>query len=235
MDIQMPVLDGLSATRIIRRLEQGEGVAEIEQDYAVIPAVLLERLRERLMGGHLTIASITANFISGDESEYLASGLDYNLPKPFQPEDITNFIRQFSPLAGGGVEDGIAVAANGSGSEAGSSGQETRKSVTVASRTEVEQFLREKYYFADDAIEMMMASLRESLRNNFAEATQALEREDFEGLSRVAHSIKGSLANIGFSELADQAHEIEVSALQRPDLPYAEMIARLQEPLSELM
>ncbi|MDH4322433.1 MAG: ATP-binding protein, partial [Desulfobulbaceae bacterium] len=80
MDIQMPRMDGYTATGIIRTLEQGMEVGE------EIPAELAARLAPRLRGGHLPIIAMTAHAMSGDREKCLAAGLDDYLTKPFQPE-----------------------------------------------------------------------------------------------------------------------------------------------------
>jgi CheY-like chemotaxis protein len=57
MDMQMPVMDGIVATRTIR-----------------------EKERER--GGHTTILAMTAHAFEDDEAWCLASGMDAYLSKP---------------------------------------------------------------------------------------------------------------------------------------------------------
>lgn len=58
MDIQMPVMDGIEATRHIRQLPQS--------GKATIP-----------------IVALTANFLKGDREKYRAAGMNDFLPKPF--------------------------------------------------------------------------------------------------------------------------------------------------------
>ncbi|MFX8339337.1 response regulator [Acinetobacter baumannii] len=58
MDVQMPICDGLEATRAIRQSEQNEG-------------------RPRL-----PIYALTANALSDDRDECLAAGMDGFLAKP---------------------------------------------------------------------------------------------------------------------------------------------------------
>ncbi|MEN8188782.1 MAG: ATP-binding protein [Thermodesulfobacteriota bacterium] len=89
MDIQMPVMDGLTTTEIIRKVECGNQVEEIEEQLA-------EQLRTRFAGGHLPIIALTANAMSGDREQCLAAGMDDYLAKPFNPEAITAV---FSKLA----------------------------------------------------------------------------------------------------------------------------------------
>jgi CheY-like chemotaxis protein len=63
MDVEMPNMDGLEATRAIRELE-------------------------RNTDNHLPIIAITAHAMAGDRERYLAAGMDAYLPKPIQIEDL---------------------------------------------------------------------------------------------------------------------------------------------------
>jgi len=68
MDIQMPVLDGISATKIIR-----------DTNSAVIDH-------------NVPIIAITANAMAGDSKKYLEAGMDYYLSKPFKYNNFINVI-----------------------------------------------------------------------------------------------------------------------------------------------
>jgi signal transduction histidine kinase/DNA-binding response OmpR family regulator len=238
MDIQMPVLDGLSATRIIRCLENGES-SQVEDIKSNISPELLRKLQTQLIDKHVVIISITANLIRGTETEYLDSGLDYNLGKPFQPEDILNLINTYFPV-------GTPPAPSLEGAEIPESALELPSPVNlescpdklqnaIARRSQAEQFLRDKYYLDDDSVRIMMLTLSESLTGSFQEADQALTEKDFVHLKTIAHSLKGSLANVGLEELAEKVYEIETSISEDPDLPYTDIMAQLKNCLTELM
>jgi CheY-like chemotaxis protein len=63
MDVQMPEMGGLEATRAIRE-------------------------RELIMGGHIPIVAMTANAMKGDRERCLESGMDDYVSKPVLPEEM---------------------------------------------------------------------------------------------------------------------------------------------------
>jgi len=71
MDVQMPEMDGLEATGIIR---EWEGTA----------------------GGHLPIVAVTAHAIKGDEERCLRAGTDAYISKPINPKQLFEVISRLS-------------------------------------------------------------------------------------------------------------------------------------------
>ncbi len=69
MDIMMPVMNGIEATRKIREIES-EG------------------------NGHIPIIAITANALAGDRENCLAAGVDDYLSKPFPADLLINMMKQ---------------------------------------------------------------------------------------------------------------------------------------------
>jgi PAS domain S-box-containing protein len=70
MDVQMPVMDGLTATQEIREWEQGKGC-------------------------HIPVIAMTANAMEGDKEKCLEAGMDDYVAKPIRREDIFEVVEKW--------------------------------------------------------------------------------------------------------------------------------------------
>jgi CheY-like chemotaxis protein len=70
MDIQMPIMDGIEATSIIRQKEEG-------------------------LGSHLPIIALTANAFDNQRQQYLEAGMDDYLPKPIDTSQLTALLKLY--------------------------------------------------------------------------------------------------------------------------------------------
>ncbi len=86
MDVQMPNMDGISATTIIRKCEHNQNP---EYDPKIDKALL-----DRLAGTHTTIIAMTANAMTGDREKCLNAGMDFYLTKPLMPEHLAKILNK---------------------------------------------------------------------------------------------------------------------------------------------
>jgi signal transduction histidine kinase/DNA-binding response OmpR family regulator len=89
MDVQMPVMDGLEATAIIRG-------------------------KEKLSGNHQMVIALTAHAMKGDRERCLAAGMDGYLSKPIRPQELDAILddymaRRMAKLEPQGSPDHIEV------------------------------------------------------------------------------------------------------------------------------
>jgi two-component system sensor histidine kinase/response regulator len=70
MDVQMPLVDGLEATRLIRKQEKETGI-------------------------HQPIVALTAHAVKGDQERCEAAGMDGYLAKPIRPEELDAVLQKY--------------------------------------------------------------------------------------------------------------------------------------------
>ena len=67
MDVQMPEMDGLEATAVIREKEKGSGL-------------------------HQPVVALTAHAMKGDREKCMAGGMDGYLSKPIRPQELDQLL-----------------------------------------------------------------------------------------------------------------------------------------------
>lgn len=94
MDMQMPVMDGLTATRYIRQVEQGVAIDLPELD------AVSDQLHNRLVGEHVYIVAVTANAMYEDRKQCLEAGMDEYLSKPYKKYSLLKILHKFDDKGG---------------------------------------------------------------------------------------------------------------------------------------
>lgn len=89
MDVQMPNVDGLQATAIIREREAGTG-------------------------RHIPIIAMTAHALAGDRERFLAAGMDDYISKPIDMNRLTALLNRYRPTGAGATRPTPVETASGS-------------------------------------------------------------------------------------------------------------------------
>ena len=181
MDMQMPVMDGYTATRCIRG----------ELGLSALPVI-----------------AMTANTMAGDRELCLQAGMNDHVGKPFDLAQLVQTIRQQVPQ-GTGPREARAADPGDSASPAATS-DVPAAALALASQQGVEltaalgrlggsakAYVRFLERFIDDHPQQM-ARLRDSL-----------VAQDFKAGARVAHTVKGLAGTLGITPLVERSSRAE--------------------------
>jgi two-component system, sensor histidine kinase and response regulator len=189
MDVQMPELDGLDATRKIRENEDKQT--------------------------HLSIIAMTAHALKGDRERCLAAGMDDYLSKPLEPTEVLETIERWMSKDSAAPEPKAAAAGAEPAAEADAP---THPKLPVpALGADVDgpiQLERAMPRFGNDReffVEMLTEFI-ESLPERVTELRAAAEAGDCPTLIKLAHTLKGTAANFSAAQLTAFALEIELQA-----------------------
>jgi len=201
MDIQMPEMDGLEATRRIRE----------------------EFPPER----QPVIVAVTANALDGDRDVCLKAGMQDYMSKPIRVDMVQKAIERWAgetPQRGNSPVSDTADALPATDTQPDSdraSGTHASPASDTSTDADASEMLD------PDTVEMLraMASSNQSgmleelidiLESQSAdlinEITEALSRNDAKTVQRAAHTLKGSALNLGAKMLADAYFAVEIAA-----------------------
>ncbi|WP_456387545.1 PAS domain S-box protein [Desulfolithobacter sp.] len=195
MDMQMPVMDGLTTTRIIRAAEAG-----LTPEFpSSLPSKTVERLLEKLRNTYTPIIALTANALLSDQHRCREAGMDKYLVKPFTPEQLRHTL---SDLTGqdAGAKDGHSTTG--------------LNLDTIPSLDDIREFIGRSYPFSDEQIDTLVETTLIALDEGVGELMPLLENESaaLEKTAQAAHRIKGSALNLGLETFADSLGRLERAA-----------------------
>jgi len=188
MDVQMPEMDGLEATRNIRKWEQtsygayGNQAADLKRKASRIP-----------------IVAMTAYAMQGDRERCLDAGMNDYMTKPISVQALAHILDKWLPRK--------KEKANGQ-----TSGLIDAEKVNV--RTPCLQVFEYEELTArmEGDVEMakkIVAVFLEDMPRQIASLRRYLENKDAEGTGRQAHNIKGASANVCAESMRSLAFAFE--------------------------
>ncbi|MCD4699337.1 MAG: response regulator [Phycisphaerae bacterium] len=183
MDMQMPEMDGLEATSAIRDGERGTN-------------------------RHVPIIAMTANAMSDARQECLAAGMDGYVSKPLSAEVLLKAINEVIEQCRGRTEHEEVCLKDNKSTPEQSACQGDAVACPVDFAWDIAQALRHVAGDQDALIRLAKAFLADS-PNIMADIRLTFERRDSEGLQRLGHRLKGSLALLGDERGRVLAEDIE--------------------------
>lgn len=200
MDVQMPRMDGLEATRQIRLMEQSSINRGLVQDLA--PLTIPVR-----------IIAITAGAMIDDREKCIAAGMDDYLSKPILLEDLKQALAQRSTNSKQLVEHQASITNNAT-STSEVLDPKALRTLRETAGTDADDFMAEM-------IDVYIADVPKKLKI----IEQAIETQDINELGRISHSLKSSSTIFGAIFLAQLCRELETIALSGDASLEAEFMA----------
>ena len=181
MDMMMPVMDGLEATRRIRQREAESGARPCP------------------------IIALTANAMTGDRENYLASGIDGYVAKPVEPTSLYAEIERVV-IAGQRLapDSELPTAQFSDFDEFMLAGAEQHEDCPVDWAGAVQRS------GGDEALlREVLAAFIPELPEHLSDLREQLTGRNHEALQRSAHTLKGLCATFGMTAAADAARRLE--------------------------
>lgn len=193
MDLQMPEMDGLEATRTIRAAEHDTN-------------------------RHLKIIAMTANVMHGDRERCLAVGMDHFVGKPIRAQELLSAIDQVLHSRVEAPVQDAEVAATDSWQPSLVNLEHLRKDLGGN-----EQLIRE-----------LAGMCLLDCDRLIPEMQNACAQRDYPRLQRLAHTLKGSLANFDIDRGGAAAEQLEVSARASQEDAIDQDLSALMQIVDEL-
>jgi CheY-like chemotaxis protein len=204
MDVQMPVMDGLEATRRIRAREASMGQARVP------------------------IVALTANAMKGDAEACLEAGMDRFVSKPIHVDALHRVLAELTDATSDGSRDEGAARASQHPASAHPASQWPRpapydRAALLSLACGDQDFAAEILTIFLQSHDAMMSALRHGV--GAGDAVQV--RQD-------AHRIKGALELVCAYGAADLARALEAAGHQKRASEFAPLLERLEIEVQRL-
>jgi len=184
MDVMMPEMDGLEATRQIRRRQQ-------------------DRAKYPNYKAQIIVVAMTASAMPGDREKCLEAGMDDYLPKPVRPEDVRVVIERWGTKAG--MPD---VAARDSVAETVKVLVSTDKIMSNKPPVDMDRLNEFAEGNPENVTELVTLYVQQTT-GQLQQLEAAVKAGDAATIKRLAHSCAGASATCGMQRIVGPLRELE--------------------------
>ncbi len=221
MDMQMPVLDGLQTTEILRDCE-GKGSESDEcMKWTGVAG-------DHLKGWHIPVIAVTGNLDEESRKRCQRAGMDEFLAKPITREAVSRIIQQVTNCS---VNYELGEKSEQSCLPFEDKSVKCEIDLLTVSMTH----LKKVYPLAPEQLSQLLDESVNSLNHSIHEASEALANNDSEFLASIAHKIKGTLLGLGLEELVGLARNLQVAAEHNDVKEYTHVFRQITRSLKSFL
>jgi len=216
MDIQMPVMDGMAATKEIRKLE-ADPQSSIFNLQSSIP-----------------IIAMTAHAMAGDREKSIEAGMNDHVTKPIDPDELFSALVRWIEPRERGLKPGERKKTEYVAEEAGEEIKEAQILPVELPGVSIEKGLS-KIGGNKELYRKLLGMFLESNQDVVSEIKVNLEKGDMKTAARLAHTVKGVAGNLGAMELFPVAAELEKAIKQGEAQSFDSLIDNFEDHLNVVL
>ncbi len=188
MDVQMPEMDGIEATRQIRDRQKSGAPGNFKAGIAIV--------------------AMTANAMQGDREKCLAAGMDDYLSKPIRPEDIRKVLELWGPKVAAPADGTAASAPAPAAAPTPARAAAPPPSANLPPPVDMERLL--DFANGDPANLRELVDLYiDQTSKQLVQLVSAVESKTGDVVKRVAHSCSGASSTCGMAVIVPLLRELE--------------------------
>lgn len=208
MDAQMPEMDGVQATGVIRREWSSE-----DQPYVI---------------------AVTANALRGDRERMIAAGMDDYVSKPISTEELLLALSRAAAV----IERNRSSRTGTTTHETAPAKEPTapNRHVQAASPVDVDLFMERLGEDQHELLNLLLALFMDEAKEVLPFLRQAFDQGDREALWQWAHKLKGSSSGSAAMRFSELCHKILLLAPEQDtSQELSDLIDQLQQEYLELV
>ncbi|MBU1342967.1 MAG: PAS domain S-box protein, partial [Proteobacteria bacterium] len=193
MDIQMPLVDGYEATRLIREQEKIKTQILLQNNPGETPTIK-----------RTPIIAMTAHAIKGYKKKCIAADMDDYITKPFAKKDLIALVEKWTIQNKKTV---IKPEVKETEFSSSPSRNENDPAAPLDLEKALDEFENDKEFFME-----VLNGFIHNVESQIPKVEQAIEKQDFSTIQKEAHAIKGGSANLTAMAISKAAHALEASS-----------------------
>jgi two-component system, sensor histidine kinase and response regulator len=207
MDVQMPVMDGHEATRLLREREIG-------------------------CGEHALVIAMTAEAMIGDRERCLTAGMDDYIAKPIDSDELVSLLDKYFPHE---TNDSIDEISSGDRYLRSANKCEPETAASLNDQSILNwDVAAERIPGGPDMLKEVANLFLEESTKLIDEIRRALEENNAQDLRRAAHTMKGSADVFGAKRVVDAAKGLEMLGREGSLEKGHELLQKLEKHYEEL-